>query len=265
MTQFTAVADIHYSDRERTGDKLNSLSLPKMREVVMRETGKPGFIMNLGDTADGYEDYRPQLELLQEIKDMFDETGRKSFSVIGNHDTSSDKHDYFKILDMPGRYYTFDAGDYMGLVFDAAMNDKNKPFPDSEMIWYEPYIDDEQADWIEKTINESEKKVLVFSHFPLIVPDPDKDLINDPSQNHRIINRDRLLRFIRESDKVRACFSGHYHMGTVMLLNGKPFVTFRGMAIGEECTYANVEIDEEKLTVTGFGRQESFTIYNKLK
>jgi len=263
MTVFTAVADIHYSDREQTGDKLNSLSLPKMREAMRRSTGKPGFIMNFGDTADGYSGYRPQLELLAEIKELFDSTGRKSFSVIGNHDTSSDKRDYYKILGMPDRYYTFDAGDYLGLVFDAAMNDPDEPYPTSEMVWYTPYIDSAQLDWIEKTINESEKKVLVFSHFPLIVPDPDRDLVNDPTQNHRVMNRDRLLRFIRESDKVRACFSGHYHMGTVMLLNGKPFVTFRGMAIGEECTYADVEIDDEKLSVTGYGRQESFTIYTK--
>ncbi len=260
MTKFTAVTDLHYSDIQQKDDKLNSLSADKLREALRSETKDNGFIVNLGDTADGYPGYKPQLELLNEIADIFKASGRKVYSAIGNHDTSSDKHDYYKILAMPNRYYTFNAGDYLGIMLDAAMNDPEKPYPEKEMAWYAPYLDDEQIRWFIKTVNESEKKILVFTHFPFIIPDPDCEEINDPSRNHYILNRNAVLDILRDNDKIRAVFSGHYHDGSIMLLNGKPFVIFRGMAIGEECTFADVEIDDETLKITGHGRQESFML-----
>lgn len=260
MTKFTAVTDMHYSDRLNNGDRLNSLSAKKLKDALESENKDNGFIVNLGDTADGYPEYKPQLELLGEIADIFKASGRKFYSVIGNHDTSSDKHDYYKILGMPNRYYTFDAGDYLGVVLDAAMDDPEKPYPDHEMTWYTPYLDEEQIQWFQKTVNESEKRILVFTHFPFIIPDPDCELINNPFRNHYILNRDKIMDVLCCNDKIRAVFSGHYHDGSVMLIDGKPFVIFRSMAEGGECTFADVEIDDETLKITGHGRQESFTL-----
>lgn len=258
MTRFLLVTDLHYCKKEVSGDRFHAQSLEKLRKALKESAADCDFIVNLGDTAENREGYGNQLELLSELSAEFKKTGKPYFTAIGNHDTASDKHEWFKMTDMPGRYYSFDAGEYLGVVLDAAMNSKEEPFPQGEMVWTEPYIDDEQLIWFKELVEKSEKNILLFTHFPIMIPDFHADV--GTKRNHCVINRDELFAIIDDNPKIRGMFSGHYHDGGIMTNNGKPYLIFRAMCVENECTYAVVSVNDDMLTVEGHGMQESYRL-----
>ena len=249
--RFLAVTDLHYTDlHDGVDGRQHDLSLMKLKEAVENTAGCD-FIMNLGDTADGFAGHRPQTELLLEVRDVLRGTGLPVYSIIGNHDTTMKKEDFYPYLDMPDRYYAFDCGCYRCIVLDACLNDVGEPLPKKEIQWDDCWIDPGQIAWLRRELEQAAGEVLIFTHVPFMLEEKN---IENP---HLIRNRDALMQILSQSGKVRAVFSGHYHDGCFGIYGGIPYITFAAMVISEENAFAVVDVTDTEIRVTGFGRQKS--------
>ncbi len=250
--RFLAVTDLHYTDlHDGVDGRMHDLSLAKLRQAVRDGAAGCDCIVDLGDTADGYDGHRPQTELLLEARDVLRASGLPYYAIIGNHDTSIPKQAFYSYLDMPDRYYAFDCGGYRCLVLDACLNDVREPLPQTEIRWDDCRIDPGQIAWLRRELDAAAGDVLIFTHVPFMLEEKE---IENP---HLVKNRDEVMALLEESGKVRAVFSGHYHDGCFGVCGGIPYITFSAVVIGEKNAYAVVDVTEEAVTVTGFGRQKS--------
>lgn len=253
--RFLAVTDLHYTNKEfGEDDRRHSLSLDKLRDALREHADGCSCIVNLGDTAEGFDGYLPQAELLDAVRDVLRGTGLPHYSIIGNHDTHMQKPEFYPHLDMPDRYYAFDCGAYRCIVLDACLNDVADPLPKQEIDWDNCCIDPGQIDWLRGQLDAADREVLIFTHVPFMLETPD---IENP---HLIRNRREIMALFERSGKVRAVFSGHYHDGCCGMCGGIPYITFTAMVLGEENTYAVVDVTENAVKVTGYGRQPSFEV-----
>ena len=250
--RFLAVTDLHYTNlHDGVDGRQHDLSLEKLKQAVRDDAAGCDFIMDLGDTADGFAGHRPQTELLLEVRDVLRGSGLPYHAIIGNHDTSLPKETFYPYLDMPDRYYAFDCGGYRCLVLDACLNDVREPLPQTEIQWDDCWIDPGQIAWLRKELEQAAGDVLVFTHVPFMLED------RETENPHLIRNRDDVMALLAGSGKVRAVFSGHYHDGCFGECDGIPYITFSAMVIGEENAYAVVDVTNDGVTVTGYGRQKS--------
>lgn len=58
--------------------------------------------------------------------------------------------------------------------------------------------------------------------------------------------------------QVRAYFAGHYHLGDYVRVGNTDFITLKGMVDGDVLLpFAVVELDGDKLSITGYGPEIS--------
>ena len=253
--RFLAVTDLHYSGVECGVDgRRHSLSLGKLQEAVRLHAAGCDCIVNLGDSADAADGSRAQEALLDEVCGVLRASGLPHYTIIGNHDTSIEKPDFYPHMDMENRYYAFTCAEYRCLVLDACLNDEREPMPKQEIAWDNCRIDPPQLDWLHAELAAAELPVLIFSHVPFMLDTPD---VENP---HLVRNRRDAMRIFADSGKVCAVFSGHYHDGCFGVCSGIPYVTFAAMVIGAESTHAVVDVTADGITVTGYGRQKSIKI-----
>ncbi len=250
--RFLAVTDLHYTDLHDGADgRQHDLSLEKLKQAIRDGAEGCDCIVNLGDTADGFVGRRPQTELLTEVRGVLRGSGLPYYSMIGNHDTSLPKEDFYPYLDMPGRYYAFDCDGFRCLVLDACLNDVREPLPKSEIQWDNCWVDPGQIAWLRRELEAAVGDVLIFTHVPFMLED------RETENPHLIRNRDEVMKILLQSGKVRAVFSGHYHDGCFGVCGNIPYITFSAMVIGEENAYAVTDVTRDAVIVRGFGRQKS--------
>ncbi len=251
MIKFLAITDIHYCNKDKTFDRRHRLSAEKLKKIINEHSKGCNFIVNLGDTADRMEGYGNQEILMEEIAKILKNSGLPFYCAIGNHDTALSKHKIERILSMPNRYYSFDTEDYTCLVLDANMNDPLKPYPNKEILWEKTYLDSEQLQWMNQTITETSKPVLIFCHELFM-------LENFENRNdHIIMNRDDAIEIFEKSRKVKAVFCGHYHFGDYVKHKDIHYIVFHSLCRHEDLTCAVVTIDDGKVEIEGFGLQSS--------
>ena len=255
MVKFLLVTDIHYSDRDIPGaERRNCLSPQKLKNVIKEHSEGCDFIIDLGDTADDLEGYGDQRVFMNEIADIFKSSGLPYYCAIGNHDTSLPKYEITEILGMPHRYYSFETDDFTFIILDGNMNDKYKPYPEKEIIWQRTHLDPDQLLWLEKTVEESEKPIIVFCHelFLKEFYENDDDLV--------LRNRDEAVSIFEKSGKVIAAISGHDHFGDYVYHNGIHYITLQSLCLHEDETCSVITIDDKNITVDGYGFQKSLKV-----
>ena len=251
MIKFLTVTDLHYCKKDDPIGRRHCLSAEKLKRIIDEHSDGCDFIVDLGDTADGFEGSGNQETLMEEIAEILKNSGLPYYCAIGNHDTSLPKNKIEKILNMPNRYYSFDTKDYTCLILDANMNDPLKPYPDKETLWTETYLDPEQLKWAAQTIAAASKPVLIFCH-ELFVFEKFEN-----KNDHIIMNRDDAVDIFEKSGKVKAVFCGHYHFGGYVKHNGIHYTVFHSLCLREDLTCAVVTIDDGKIEIEGFGLQPS--------
>ena len=134
--------------------------------------------------------------------------------VLGNHDMDmGSKQNAVDMWEVPGRYYSFDAGHMHFVVLDAnnilkdgkfAPYDNGNYYIDGSLV---SYVDDEQLDWFAADLFSATKPTLVFVHQP----------IDETWHGGTCQNRHRVRAIIEEANrraghsKVVACLAGHHH------------------------------------------------------
>lgn len=260
-----AIADCQYADRDPAGARLFRQSPGKLRDAVERLNQEDlAFVVHLGDFID--EDW----ESFETLAPIAAELVHPWRHVAGNHDYFVEdrrKPMVHEKLGMPARYYSFELGDWVFAVLDGndlsyhGWPEGSPEHEESVRIHQERYasqptwngaIGEAQLAWLENLLGEADRrgrKVVVFSHFPVY-----------PEDKHNLWNAEEIVDVIERYASVKAWFNGHNHAGHYGERNGIHYLTLHGMVDTEETAYALIDFYDDRLEVTGIGRQGDFVL-----
>lgn len=153
---------------------------------------------------------------------VWDEYVGEKYHVLGNHDLDRyTKEEYVAGLHMPGRYYSFDKGDFHFIVLDGNNLYDGKEYKaygranyyvDSKM---RAFMDPEQLEWLKKDLAATDKRCIIFSHQSI------DTTVNNGSEVRGILEAENERCGFQ---KVALAFSGHTHSNYVKEINGITYV-----------------------------------------
>lgn len=153
---------------------------------------------------------------------VWDEYAGEKYHVLGNHDLDRyTKEEYVAGLHMPGRYYSFDKGDFHFIVLDGNNLYDGKEYKaygranyyvDSKM---RAFMDPEQLEWLKKDLAATDKRCIIFSHQSI------DTTVNNGSEVRGILEAENERCGFQ---KVALVFSGHTHSNYVKEINGITYV-----------------------------------------
>lgn len=265
--RFGLVSDSHYADRDEAGIRFYRESAAKMEacvEVMNQE--RVDFMIHLGDfkDQDPEPDEQRTLQYLRDFEAIYAKFKGPRYHVLGNHDMDSLSKVQFQSLventgiDKAQTYYSFDKGAYHFVVLDACFNPDGLPYDHDNFKWYDANIPQEQLDWLEKDLKNTEKPAIVFVHQML------EDIENG---KHHIKNFAEVRAVLEGSGKVTAVFQGHKHEERYKLINDIHYYTIYGMVDysgPENNSFAVVTLEEESVMVDGYYRVSDLLFNNSL-
>ena len=197
-------ADAHYSSQELTcGKRRNNLSLGKLREgYAFFAEQNCGLCISLGDLIDKNDSHADDVRHLEEVRAVIASSGIETVCLMGNHDAFTfKKEEYYRILG--GCEPTDRLIDGKRLIFlDSCYFHTGERYTPAGGDWTDCFLPGENA--FLSRLSESEEDAVVFLHHDI-----------DPAvpEDHRLFNADALFAGIRDSEKVKIVFQGHYHPG----------------------------------------------------
>lgn len=291
--RFGVSTDLHIGKAARAEEKLRAY-------VEAMKEWKPGFLVDLGDFAcpsvygsprtypEAHDD---QLARLRKSWATLTEVPCPVYIAMGNHcvgwirggderlqpadlqpgrhpgeDITKDEH--LSVTKMPGRYYSFDKGDFRFIVLDA-----HNAVAASQDAGDEYCIDAAQLAWLVKDLqSHRDKPKIVFCHEELFrtpkLPPPgsDEPLPSRPNTpDSDIANAQQIRKLFRDDGKVLACFQGHCHASGWIVRDGVCYLTLGELGsvrsrTGDGPTYSKVTVADNTLRVEGVGKQRSYDI-----
>ena len=207
QVRFAIASDFHAPDVPDGKERLAAF-------ISAAEAGNADFIIELGDFC--------RLDSASTVfRDMWNSFKGDGYHVIGNHDMDRySPEEYVSGMGMPGRYYSFDKGDFHFIVLDGNnMLGKDGYIHYAYGNYYSSnslnYIDAEQLDWLKEDLKSTDKKCLVFSHQSI-------DLMAGNGSEVRKIFEDENRR--AGFRKVVMAFSGHNHSNYTVEIGGITYV-----------------------------------------
>ena len=169
------------------------------------------FIIELGDFC--------RLDSASQVfRDEWNSFAGDKYHVIGNHDMDRyTPEEYTTGMQMPGRYYSFDKGDFHFIVLDG-----NNLFDGKEYTHYSKanyyvnpkmhaFVDPEQMAWLKKDLESTDKRCVLFSHQSIEL------FMNNGADVRRILEDENKHAGFK---KVVLAFSGHNHSNYTKVING---------------------------------------------
>jgi hypothetical protein len=121
---------------------------------------------------------------------------------------------------------------------------------------YNGGITEKQKQWIEEQLKTATRKgwnVVLFCHFPLL-----------PTTAEVLWNAEEVVSLLENYSCVKAWINGHNHAGNYAEQNGIHYINLKGMVDTEnENAYSIIQFSDDKIEITGFGREESQTYFVK--
>ena len=270
LLSFGLITDVQYVDADPQGERHYRESLPKLTAAVADlAQAKLAFTLHLGDLID--RDFASFAAVLP----LFGGLANPLHQLSGNHDFSvadADKGRVVATLGMPGDYYSFKAsgvavvmldtndlstykypqGSEQGLASAAALRQLAIGKPNNAVPW-NGGISPAQLAWLEKTLaaaGAAKEPVIVCGHHPLM-----------PESGHQAWNSREVLAVLERHPCVRAYLCGHNHAGAEVIVNGRPYITFKSILHQPQVTaYAVLRLFKDRLVIEGRGREKSRVI-----
>ena len=268
---FGLFGDLQYWDGDVYKDRHFRNSLQKISACQrVFNSFSLDFVVDLGDLID--RDWQSYDTILPAFKHF----NAPVFHVLGNHDYEVDESFKAQVpekigLEIP--YYRFEYNGYFFIVLDGnEISTFANPADTKNYVLAEEWlkkmeygnvananfwnggIGNEQLNWLENELNHAQhlgKKVIIFCHYPIF-----------PDDRHNLLNSHALLQLIQAYSCVQAWFCGHNHEGNYAQISGIHFVNILGMVETEhEPAFCVVEISEQTLKISGFGREPSRKLY----
>lgn len=267
--RFGIVADPQYADAPpHLGmNRYYTNSLDKLKIAIETFNREPlQFVATLGDVIDrDWSSFAP-------IMQVYDSLQRGKVFLLGNHDFSVEAKDLGLVagrLGLERGYFDFATHGIRFVVLDGSDISIFAPPPDdprrqlaaerladlksSGAVQANPWngaLSDTQFRWLEQVLGRAKAKgerVIVLNHYPVF-----------PANQHNMWDADRIVNLLAGQRHVVAYFCGHNHDGNYGEVDGLHFITFEGMVdTPSENAYAIVEIQGDRLDITGFGREPS--------
>ncbi len=199
-TRFGMIADVHHGLAESTEQRL--------AEFIEAASGRDlDFIVQLGD-------FNHPVRAARGFLSIWGEYRGPRHGVLGNHDMDmGSKEHAVDMWEVPGRFYSFDAGHLHFVVLDANNLYRDRKYvPYADANFYvdasvRAHLDDCQLDWFAGDLARTDRQTVVFVHQP----------IDEIWRGGSCQNRHRVRAIMQEANrrsgwqKAVACFQGHHH------------------------------------------------------
>jgi len=257
---FGAIADCQYCEVPDRGQRKYSASKEKLQQCVEHFNKEDlSFVIHLGDFIDR------NFSSFDEILPIYNSLEAPGYHVLGNHDFEvADEYKELvpKKLGMPSKYYDFKIKNWRFICLDGndlsfiAYPKGSQRYQESEKYYREKKIRSpkwnggvgaEQLNWLRKTLEraeDSEEKVALFCHFPVYPPDP-----------HNLWNAKEVIALLEEFSCVKAYINGHNHKGKYGIKSGIHYLTCKGMVDTNETAYSIANVFQDRIEITGYGRE----------
>jgi len=263
---FGLVADIQFAVIPALGTRDYSYSWLKLIQNIEEFNRRNvSFVIQLGDLIDH------DAASYDLILPIFKKSKAPVYHVIGNHDFDIDpilKPLVMKKLGSKNGSYTFSLEKWRFIVLNGDELSFNYPADDrlkkeaedmfnkltekkrANATKWNGGISRVQFEWLKTELDRAEqsrRKVIVFSHFP-VLPPADLNLWND----------EEVVSLLKKYPCVKACFSGHNHEGDYAFESGIHYVTFKGLVETRGSNAAAViTLTQDKIEIEGLGRELS--------
>ena len=216
---FVHISDVHFSkELGNTPYKLRKSSPELFDDAIeqINETPNLSFVMFGGDLVDRATESELQgfLEHAEKIKYPW-------YYTFGNHDSmlggslTPQKYiaDVKKVnpnFKSEKTYYSFSPKKgYKIIVLDSIIRDR---------LTSNGEISEEQLNWLDKELSESEKQVvLIFLHVPIAEP--------ISAEHHKMLNAQKVMSILGKHKNPIAVFQGHYHVSRIKQVNNILYVS----------------------------------------
>lgn len=251
-TRFGVIADVHHGLALDTEARLEAF----LTEASARDLD---FIVQLGDFNHPVRAARGFLRIWGSYKGA-------RHGVLGNHDMDlGSKEHATDLWEVPGRFYSFDAGAHHFVVLDANNIYRDRQFvPYADSNYYLDssvisFVDDEQLDWLAADLAATKRQTIVFVHQP----------IDETYRGGTCQNRHRVRAVMEEANrragfqKVVAVFQGHHHDDGYESRRGIHYFRvnsasylwvggqYGGMAHYDRSLFAFVTVDDHEISIEG--------------
>lgn len=259
---FGVIADCQYCDIQSKGLRRYALSEHKLAGCVEAFNQMDlEYVVHLGDFIDR------DFESFDVVGPIFDRLTASKYHVLGNHDFSvADplKKEVPAKLGMPAKYYDFEVDGWRHIILDGndvsfhAYPEGSKEAQQAAAYYQQNKITSpkwngaigpEQLVWLRSVLQKAQQareNVLLFCHFPVY-----------PRNSHNLWNDQQVLALLEEFSCVKAYMNGHNHHGGYAEKRGVHYLTFKGMVDTEKTSYAVVRLSDERIDVTGYGREKN--------
>ncbi len=255
---FGMLTDAHYCEAEARGTRYYRESIKKMRECISEmNQQKVDFVVELGDMKD--QDSPPvesqTIKYLQAIEAEFQKFDGSRYHALGNHDMDSiSKKQFLTNIDNTGiaqdkSYYSFDKGGLHCIVLDANFTSKGVPYDHGNFDWTDANIPQQEQDWLQNDLSNTNKPVIVFLHQLL-----------DGEGSVFIKNAVQVRKILEASNKVIAVFQGHHHAGQYNHINKIHYVTLKAIIEGageENNAFVIANFEQDRIVIKGYRKAVS--------
>ena len=259
---FGVIADCQYCSVQGTGMRKYDISHNKLERCVTHFNSMDlEYVVHLGDFIDR------DFESFDVVGPIYNRLTMPNYHVLGNHDFSvADelKKDVPGKMGLPSKYYDFEIRGWRFIVLDG--NDISfHAYPENgdgykkAAKYYEEHkitapkwngaIGLTQLAWLKTVLDKaanSGEKVMLYCHFPIY-----------PENVHNLWNAGEIIELIENYSCVKAYINGHNHAGNYGIKEGINYLTLKGMVDTDQSSYAVINVYEDLLKVTGFGREEN--------
>jgi manganese-dependent ADP-ribose/CDP-alcohol diphosphatase len=263
------IADPQYCDCPPIGTRYYRETLKKLPAAIdTLNEYEVDFVVTLGDIIDRY------YESFDSILPLYNDLNMPDYKLLGNHafeevgDSLKDTVIY--LYNMPDYYYHFAYNDWRFIILDgtelAAYDSILHPDlrEEADSLWQsvQGQINDEtwnggigrkQMQWIENTVTDAMnngEKVILFCHFPVY-----------PEHYLNLWNREAIIDIVEKYENIVAYINGHNHDGNYGFLNGKHYITQKGMVeTYDTSSFSILEIYDNKLVFNSYGLMNNHTI-----
>lgn len=257
--KFAILADIHFGPEcyyKGVLRKMNRDVKIYLDEFVrkMNSNVKPEFVVCLGDLIEDDNETDDKENIAYIVKALA-KSECPVYYIAGNHELKNiSENELVKLFHQKSLYYSFDSGGFHFIIlFSKELDDRTS------------LITDEQIAWLEKDLDKTSKKSIVFVHHGLA----DQDLQGNPwfegrPENCLVANRKEIRNIFFASKKVIAVFSGHLHWDKQDIHDQISYFTIQSLVENEEDkgiaseTHAIVNIVGDKIDVEVKGNYPKF-------